>query len=98
MNGVALLAATRPKCAHVHQLGDANVRAQDAVRARGWDRFVAAALGAPEGGGDKVDNLAEIARRAGCTAAEVAHVGDGANDGRGAKRLAASFRSAATAT
>ena len=68
---------------------------QDAVKARGWDRFVSAALGAPEGGGDKVDNLAEIARRAGCAAAEVAHVGDGANDA--SRRGATAARSSASA-
>ena len=68
-----------------------NSALQDAVRARGWDRFVAAALGAPEGGGDKVDNLADIARRAGCAAAEVAHVGDGANDASAAQRFGCEF-------
>ena len=46
---------------------------------RGWTASLCGA-GRTENGGDKVDNLAEIARRAGCAAAEVAHVGDGAND------------------
>jgi phosphoglycolate phosphatase-like HAD superfamily hydrolase/diadenosine tetraphosphate (Ap4A) HIT family hydrolase len=64
---------------------------QDAVKARGWDRFVSAALGAPEGGGDKVDNLAEVARRVECSAAEVAHVGDGDNDASAAQRFGCEF-------
>lgn len=64
---------------------------QDAVKVRGWDRFVLGALGAPEGGGDKVDNLVEIAKRAGCPPAEVAHVGDGANDASAAQRFGCAF-------
>lgn len=64
---------------------------QDAVKVRGWDRFVLGALGAPEGGGDKVDNLVEIAKRAGCAPAEVAHVGDGANDASAAQRFGCAF-------
>ncbi|KAJ8599694.1 hypothetical protein CTAYLR_004759 [Chrysophaeum taylorii] len=59
------------------------------VRARGWDALVAGVFGAPEAGGDKVDNLRRIKREAG--ADDIVHVGDGDNDAEASRRFGCHF-------
>lgn len=61
------------------------------VRERGWDQLVRGVLGAPEEGGDKVDNLERIAEACGVRPECVVHVGDGDNDAAAAKRFGCAF-------
>lgn len=64
------------------------------VKARGWETLVTGVLGAPDLGGDKVDNLKVIADELPPT--RVVHVGDGDNDASAAARFGCHFISVGT--